>query len=344
MWYIFVRKAAEVVYSTRVILRHVMLSGQLDSCLRVKEVSEMEQICRDWIPRNEYTRPLEGQPYYRSSGLIYAVDRHDSRYAVGRIDYERFDEQNFQYVFTPKWSVIDALPASIFQGIPGLDMDLRLERYYRVNITPVFITERTPGEGREDLWELLESVGLDYYDRFEWLLRTNMRCGTDNLIVERLSAMNRLIRYSMGINRLLPEDLQPDDRVSIRDLSDLAGSGRGMQDVLLRILGSGARIYLESEDRLLSEEECSAMLKLLLVQRELDNKVQRKAQQTGIEEAKRAGKYKGRKRIEVDRHLLEQIAMEFKEGKVSEREAMERLGIGSRSTFYRRLRELEGLF
>ena len=75
-----------------------------------------------------------------------------------------------------------------FQGIPGLDMSMRLERYYRVNMMPYFISERTPSEKREDLWELLEEVGLDYYDRFEWLLRTNMRCGTDNLIVERADA------------------------------------------------------------------------------------------------------------------------------------------------------------
>lgn len=52
--------------------------------------------------------------------------------------------------------MIDSLPASIFQGIPGLDMSLRPERYYRVNMTPYFISERTPSEGREDLWELLE--------------------------------------------------------------------------------------------------------------------------------------------------------------------------------------------
>lgn len=72
--------------------------------------------------------------------------------------------------------------------IHGLDMSMRLERYYRVNMMPYFISERTPSEKREDLWELLEEVGLDYYDRFEWLLRTNMRCGTDNLIVERADA------------------------------------------------------------------------------------------------------------------------------------------------------------
>ena len=148
----------------------------------------MGPVISNYEIQNEYTRPLEGIPYYQNSGYIYALGRNEEKYVVSRIDFERYDEQNFQYIFSPEWGVIDALPDTIFQGIPGLDMSLRLERYYRVNMTPYFISERTPGEGREDVLELLEAVGLDYYDRFEWLLRTNMRCGTDNLVVERADA------------------------------------------------------------------------------------------------------------------------------------------------------------
>ena len=138
---------------------------------------------------NIYTTPLSGIPDSRSCGMIYAIDLDDNRYAVCKVILERYNEQNFQYIFVPDWSVIDSLPASIFQGIPGLDMSLRWKEYYRVNMTPYFISERSPSEGREDLWELLESVGLDYYDRFEWLLRTDMRCGTDNLVVERANTV-----------------------------------------------------------------------------------------------------------------------------------------------------------
>lgn len=77
-------------------------------------------------------------------------------------------------------------------------MNLRLEHYYRVNYVPVFMTERTPGESREDLWELLESVGLDYYDRLEWLIRTNLRAAIDNLIVERARDERKKRRFQKG--------------------------------------------------------------------------------------------------------------------------------------------------
>ena len=62
----------------------------------------MRPVTHDYQSLNEYTLPLQGKPYYRSSGIIYAVDRNGNKYAVGRVDLERFDDQNFQYVFTPE--------------------------------------------------------------------------------------------------------------------------------------------------------------------------------------------------------------------------------------------------
>lgn len=116
----------------------------------------------DWVARNEYTTPIKEVPIYRNSGIIKAVTKENEKIQVGRITYEEFENEEFQYIISPFWPIIDTLSTRVFQGIPGIDMDLRLDHYYRVNYVPVFITERTPGSSREDLWELLDSVGLDY--------------------------------------------------------------------------------------------------------------------------------------------------------------------------------------
>lgn len=297
----------------------------------------MRPVTRYYESQNEYTLPLQGKPYYRNSGIIYAVDRNGSKYAVSRVDFERYDDQNFQYIFAPEWSVIDALPASIFQGIPGLDMSLRLERYYRVNMTPYFIADRTPSEGREDLWELLEEVGLDYYDRFEWLLRTNMRCGTDNLIVERAEEARHIHFESV---ESLPDNLQPSDCIAIKGLQSIATTNHQLRKILLQILRSGAQIWDESEARLLSEEECSLLLNLLMLQESMEKKQNKQRHQEGVTRAKKDGKYVGRKKIAVDQNLFRQIAEDFRARKINEEEAMARSGISSRSTFYRRLKEI----
>lgn len=297
----------------------------------------MRPVTHYYKSQNEYTIPLQGSPYYRNSGVIYAVDRIGRKYAVSRVDFERYDDQNFQYIFSPEWSVIDTLPASIFQGIPGLDMSLRLERYYRVNMTPYFISERTPSESREDLWDLLEDVGLDYYDRFEWLLRTNMRCGTDNLIVERAEAVRHIPFESI---ESLPHNLQPSDCVTIKGLQSVATTNDQLRKNLLQILRSGAKIWDESEARQLSKEECSLLLNLLMLQESMESKQRKQRHQDGVNRAKSDGKYAGRKKIAVDQNLLCQVAKDFRERKITEDEAMTRVGIASRSTFYRRLKEI----
>ena len=67
-------------------------------------------------------------------------------------------------------------------------------------------------------WQI-EAVGLDYYDRFEWLLRTDMRCSTDNLIVERAEAARTITFESIDS---LPSDLQPTDLVTIQGFRSIA--------------------------------------------------------------------------------------------------------------------------
>lgn len=97
--------------------------------IHVKEVKKMRAVVRDWQPRNRITTPLAGTPSYVNSGIIKAVMKSGEKISVAQIDYQEFDEENFQYVISPYWESVDGLPASVFQGILGIDMDLRLEMY-----------------------------------------------------------------------------------------------------------------------------------------------------------------------------------------------------------------------
>ena len=258
---------------------------------------------------SEYTRPLVGRPYYRNVGIIKVYDRYNRNYSVGEVIFERFDDQNFQYIIKPYWQFIDQIPYGLFQGIPGIDMDLRREAYYRVNMTPTFISMRTPSESRENVRELMRLVGLDYYDRFEWLLRSEMRCGDDNLLV-----------------------------VEINNLSDIQSSNARLIEDLFSLLQSGVQIYIRSENRYIDDKERRTMLYLLRNMLECIDRNNRNRREEGIEEAKRNGRYTGRKPIEVNEQLLKQVAIAFLNNRLSEQEAMGRLGINSRSTFYRKIR------
>ncbi len=205
----------------------------------------MQAIRTDFKPQNRITTPLAGTPMYVNSGIIKAVTKTGERISVAQIDYQIFDDENFQYVISPYWEIIDGLSASVFQGIPGIDMDLRLKSYYRVNYIPTFISERTPSKKREDLWELLETVGLDYYDRFEWLLRTDMRAANDNLIVERRRTESITKAYEPEI---IPE-LQYGDKLVVETLDTLSSA---MFDVVTKgidVVSSSGQVLVDSSTR-----------------------------------------------------------------------------------------------
>ena len=110
--------------------------------------------------------------------------------------------------------------------------------------------------------------------------------------------------------------------------------------LLLSLNWTGAHIWDETDSRQLSEEECSLLLNLLMVQESMESKQNKQRHQEGVAQAKNSGKYAGRKRIVVDPNLFRQVAEDFRNHKVTEEEAMHRAGISSRSTFYRRLKEI----
>ena len=297
----------------------------------------MQAIRTDFQPINRITTPLAGTPSYINSGIIKAVMKNGDKVSVAQIDYQEFDEENFQYVISPYWEIVDGLPASVFQGIPGIDMDLRLKDYYRVNYIPTFISERTPSEGREDLWELLESVELDYYDRFEWLLRTNMRAANDNLIVERRRMEETVKQFTSGVI----SGLQYGDKVIVESLETIADTTAGLADGMFSIVAGGVDVITQSGQVLVDAMTRAAMVPYMITQRIISRRERAANRQEGIEQAKKNGKYTGRKPIEVDENALRQVAKELDEGLITVEEAMKRVKINSKSTFYRKLRGLQ---
>ena len=297
-------------------------------------------VCRDFVPINEYTTPIKETPTYRNSGIIKAVTEEGEKIQVGRITYESFDNEEFQYIITPFWEIIDTLPASIFQGIPGIDMELRLEHYYRVNYVPVFMTERTPGPNREDLWELLDSVNLPYYDRLEWLIRTDLRAACDNLIVERARDDVRVeeIESREELQRFI-ENGQYGDEVIVENLRTLGRNSAECTKTLNRLTHYGIGLCSKNEGLKLTIEDYKNFLPVFSAMYKMDREKRKKDQQEGIAKAKENGVYQGRKRISVDEHFFKSIVSKVKNKEISIDEALNITGL-SQSTFYRRMREL----
>lgn len=284
---------------------------------------------------SDYVTPIEGIPYFRSVGIIKAVDKNENRYNVAEVSFERYDDQNFQYVFSPYWKLIEFLPKDVFNGIPGINMDVKKEHYYRVNMTPSFISKRTPSRTRENVKELLDEVGLDYYDRFEWLLRTDRHCGDDNLVVERKRNEESVFET---IDAETINSVQPGDKIILDRLCDIAPNRKMLSESLFRLLQSGATISIKEDNITFSAELSPNPLYILERMMEYSRAYDAIRRKEGIEQAKSEEKYKGRKRMEVDALVFQDIADKFEKRIIIETQALDKLGM-SRSTFYRRMRE-----
>lgn len=116
-------------------------------------------------------------------GDICLNDDYKITYKVAEIIYTEREDESFLYEIRPNYSVINLLDTKDFQGIPGLDLELKKNSYVRENVIPVFISERAPARNRENLWELLKECDMQYLNQLEWLIRTNTRYSGDKLFV-----------------------------------------------------------------------------------------------------------------------------------------------------------------
>lgn len=247
-------------------------------------------------------------------GDICLKDEYNLTYKVADIVYTEREDENFVYEIMPDYSVISLLDAKDFQGIPGLDLDLKKESYIRENVIPVFISERTPGKNREDLWTLLKECDMEYLNQLEWLIRTDTQYSGDKLFVQRpedknieVDSINSFGNRSAVICRKMLEIICYGDTIITPTLR-IDDTNRKQYYELLKAMYSTERKYLDSQ------------------------------RSAGIAVSAKNGNYKGRERIKIDKLAAHEIFLDYQAKKITSTEASEKLGI-SNSTFLRRYRE-----
>lgn len=252
-------------------------------------------------------------------GIICLKDDYNFVYKVADIDYVEYENGEFVYYFYPYYNVIDLLSPHLFQGIPGLDLSKRLKCYERHNITPVFISERTPSENREDLFELLHECNMKSLNRLEWLIKTDTVYFGDRLyVIERNNIDNTSV-------------------INIDSMFDLVKRSDSINGALLNIICYGS--YLNCKEIIINDNNRKDYYKLLMPIYIKEYNLRRNQIMHGIKKAKESDTYKGRKKIMLDPLLLREIGQKYLNNNISLEEALSKLKI-SKSTFFRRLKDL----
>lgn len=249
-----------------------------------------------------------------TKGTICLDDSYGLTYRLATIEYTEREDESYTYVIFPNYSVIDLLDSSLFQGIPGLDLELRLDRYVRDNTTPVFVSERSPQKNRENLVECLDECNMDYLNPLEWLIRTNSRYSGDPLYV---------CQY------------EEPHTVHVGSIGTLGNRSSHICRKLLENICTGNDI--ESAEITVTNENRSSIYRMLMVLYTKDKAHLDRARRDGIRKGAAQGNYRGRAKTEIDPLKLAEITEAYRANEISGNEAAERLGI-SRSTFLRRIK------
>lgn len=247
---------------------------------------------------------------YYSRGLIVVKDKFNITHLLSKIEYFCNEDETFKYVFTPSYSTISLLKSDIFQGLPGLNLDIKKEKYERINRVPVFISERVPNKNREDYYELLKEVNMEYMDPIEYLIRVKGQYFGDPYFV---------IAYK--------------DKEKI-DLDNLKGkyTNTELNKIILDNIAIGNDIIFN--DTLINDDNRKLIYDILIKLYKRSVTYKKEKQLEGISLAKINGKYKGRKRIEIDVINFLNYLNKINNKEITVKEACKNLGI-TIDKFYR---------
>ena len=244
----------------------------------------------------------------KSDGLICIKNKINIEFAVCKIEYILWEDETFKYIFTPYYDVISLLESNIFQGIPGLEIDLKKKEYIRENVIPTFIAERVPSEKREDYYELIQKVGMNYMNPVEYLIKTQGKYSGDNLYVKEFTERKNVVI---------------DDVVK-------KSNTLGVIKIMLDNLAYGNKIVLN--DRTI-ENSIDIFQTLTYIYQKGYDEIKEK-QHLGRDEAKKMGNYRGRKAIEIDKLLFLEQVEQLDSKIITIDKVLKNLKI-SRATFYR---------
>lgn len=252
---------------------------------------------------------------YISKGTICVTGDFNLIYKVCDIFYYLNSDDTFKYVFKPNYSVIELTTTKFFQGIPGLNLDLKKEEYIRENITPTFISERVPSKKREDYFELLQKVGMEYMDPIEYLIRTDEQYFGDKLFV---------VPY--------------EDKKTIHINEDTHDTNFSLLKIILSNICLGNDVIINNQK--IDDENRKIFHDVFMDLYSRSYELRKEKQKEGIAKAKSNNKYKGRKPIKVSEMKFLEMLSRVDKKEISSKEAATSLGI-SIDKFYRLKKKMQ---
>lgn len=166
------------------------------------------------------------------------------------------------------------------------------------------------------------------------------------IIMQQLGVERVYIEKASGKNMDRPQldammhYIRDGDVLIVESISRFARSTRDLLDLVEELQKKSVQFISQKESIDTETPQGKFMLTVFAAMAELEREQILQRQKEGIAAAKAAGKYKGRKPVEIDSRLLETVHAQWYKGEITTAHAIRMLGV-SRNTFYRRAWEYE---
>lgn len=160
--------------------------------------------------------------------------------------------------------------------------------------------------------------------------------GVEKVFVDKMSGKNT---DRPQLNAML-DFVREGDVVVVESISRFARSTRDLLNLVNGLNDKQVDFISQKESIDTKTPQGKFMLTVFAAMAELERDQILQRQKEGIAAAKAAGKYKGRKPIEVDKDFLKTVHTQWYKNEITTAHAIKLLGL-SRNTFYRRMWEYE---
>lgn len=163
------------------------------------------------------------------------------------------------------------------------------------------------------------------------------RLGVERVYIEKVSGKSRDARPELAA---MMDFVRDGDVVIVESISRFARSTRDLLNLVEELTAKGVEFVSQKESLDTTTPQGKFTLTVFGAMAELEREQTLQRQREGIAIAKEAGKYTGRKPIDVSRELLQEVHSLWYKSEITTAHAIKRLGV-SRNTFYRRMWEYE---
>ena len=163
-----------------------------------------------------------------------------------------------------------------------------------------------------------------------------MMDNVDKVFIDKMSGKDK----NRPQLKAMLEFVRVGDTVVVESFSRLARNTRDLLEITDTLTEKGVEFVSQKEHIDTNTPVGKALLTILGAISQLERDYMLERQKEGIAIRKANGGYAGRKRIEVDREKLNEVYQIWRNGEITAKEAMIRLGVKA-NTFYRRIAEIK---